>query len=61
LTIFNQHQKAAKGIIDSEFFGADYFASNPLLPADGTANETSQEPDWSSVSVREKLICLQNE
>jgi hypothetical protein len=40
----------------NELFGADYFASNPLLPADGTANETSQEPDWSSVSVREKLF-----
>jgi hypothetical protein len=39
-----------------EKIGANYFASNPLRPADGTANETSQEPDWSSVSVCEKLF-----
>jgi len=41
----------------NESLGADYFASNPLRPADGTAHEISQEPDWSSVSVREKLFC----
>jgi len=39
----------------NELFGADYFASNPLRPADGTAKETSQEPDWSSVFVCEIL------